>query len=175
MPKRIRESLLSLPMLKGLERGDIEHLAAAAMVLPGQRGTIMFREGDACTGLYFVLRGQVKLFLQTDKGQERILCLVGEGESFGEVALFLSQRHLMTAQALVDSALLHLKREAVSLAVRRSPEFASRVVQELSRKLRERTLDLQGCMLLSGRQRVIRYLLGRLPESANGGGAQLLL
>ena len=87
MPKRIRESLLSLPMLRGLERSEIEHLAVGTMVLPGARGAIMFREGEACTGLYFVLKGQVKLCLQTEKGQERILRLVGEGESFGGVEI----------------------------------------------------------------------------------------
>ena len=63
------------------------------------RGTIVFRQGDPCTGMYVVMRGQVKLSLETDRGHEKILQLIGTGESFGEEALFLRQRHISTAQA----------------------------------------------------------------------------
>jgi len=175
MAKKTARSLLSLPLLKGLEHGEVEHLAAGATEIPRSRGTVVFREGDVCTGLYFVFKGQVKLSLQTGRGQERVLQLIGDGESFGEAALFLGRRHLTTAEAIADSALLHVTKEVILFEVSRNPEFASRVVRELCRQLHERTLDLQSCTLLSGRQRVVSYLLARLPQGVNGSAVDILL
>jgi CRP-like cAMP-binding protein len=59
--------------------------------------------------------------------------------------------------------------------VDRSRGFARRVIEELCNQLRDRTLDLQSYRLHSGRQRVIGYLLGRLPAEINGAPAAVML
>jgi CRP-like cAMP-binding protein len=104
-----------------------------------------------------------------------VLRLAGDGESFGELALFLGRRHLTTAEAIVDTILLHVTKAVVLREVDRSRGFARRVIEELCNQLRDRTLDLQSYRLHSGRQRVIGYLLGRLPAEINGAPAAVML
>lgn len=169
------QRMLALGLFKGMERPEVERLAAGATQVPAPRGTFVFRQGEPCTGMYVVMGGQVKLSLDTERGQEKILQLIGEGESFGEAALFLAQRHITTAQAIADGMLLHIAREAVLKEVARNPGFAQRLVEELSRQLRQRVLDLKSYTLLSGKQRVVAYLLERVPERVNGSAVSILL
>ena len=175
MLKKISEQLRSLPLFSGLEPSQLERLASGAMELAVPRGTIVFRESDACTGLHLVEKGQIKLSLLTDRGQEKVLRLVGEQESFGEPALFLEQCHLMTAEAITDSTLLHIAKDVVLNEVSRNAAFGRRVIGDLCRQLHERTLDLQSYLLLSGRQRVVKYLLDQLPSKVNGSPAVVML
>ena len=164
----ITERLLSLPFIAGLASEDVTRLAAGATEMHAARGTVLFREGSACTGLYFVVAGQVKLSFQTDRGQEKVLRLAGEGESLGEPALFLRRCHLMTAEAIADTKVLHVPKDVVLAEVARSAAFASRIITELCQQLHDRMLDLQSYLLLSGRQRVVSYLLSQLPPEVNG-------
>jgi CRP-like cAMP-binding protein len=167
--------LSALGLFIGLGREELAHFASGATEIPAPRGTILLREGDACTGLHVVLTGQVKLSLLTARGQERVFRLVGEGESFGEPALFLDQRHLMTAEAITDTTLLHVPKELIVRAVSTNAVFARRLIDELCRQLHDRTLDLQSYLVLSGRQRVVGYLLNRLPAGVNGVPVSIML
>ena len=169
------QDLLGLRMFEGMGRADMERLAQGATEVAAPSGTVVFRHGDPCTGMYVVMRGQVKLSLETERGHEKVLQLIAEGETFGEAALFLGQRHITTAQSIADSVLLHVAREAVLQEVNRDPAFARRLIEELSRQVRARVLDLQSHTLLSGRERVVAYLLERLPGLMNGGAVSIIL
>lgn len=169
------ERLLSLGLFKGLEVAALRRLADGATVVPAPCGTTIYREGAVCTGLHFVVSGQVKLSLQNGSGQEKVVQLAGEQESFGEAALFLGERYCLTAEALVDTTVLHVAREAVLAEAERSAVFSGRIIRELSRQVRQRTFDLQCCLLLNGTQRVTRFLLDQLPDGVNGSTAEVAL
>ena len=48
---------------------------------------IVFREGDASDGLYFVLSGRLKVYSATGNGRELVYDVVGPGELLGELSL----------------------------------------------------------------------------------------
>src|SRR5262245_47164072 len=171
----ITERLLSLPLTAELPSEDMVRLAAGSTEVHAPRRTVLFREGSVCTGLYFVVAEQVKLSFQTDRGQEKVLRLAGEGKSLGEPTLFLGQCHLMTAEAIADTKLLHVERDVVLAEVARSAAFASRIITELCQQLHDRTLDLQGYLLLSARERVTAYLRSQLPAGVNGTPVAIML
>lgn len=162
------ECLSSLAPFKGLRVDDLQRFTTGAAEMSVPCGTIVFREGDVCTGLHFVVSGQVKLSFHTDAGYEQVVRLVGDGGSFEEVALFLSERYAMTAETIADTTLLHVARDVLVAEVERNAEFGGRVIRELCHQLRQRTLDLHSYVLLTGTQRVVGYLLSRLPDGGCG-------
>jgi CRP/FNR family transcriptional regulator, dissimilatory nitrate respiration regulator len=171
----ITERLLSLPFIAGLASEDMARLAAGTTEMHVSRGTVIFQEGSACAGLYFVVSGQVKLSFRTDRGQEKVLRLAGEGTSLGEPPLFLGKCHLTTAEAITDTKLLHVAKDVVLAEVAQNAAFASRIITELCQQLHDRTLDLQSYLLLSARERVISYLVSQLPAGVNGVPVVILL
>lgn len=171
----IPERLGSLALFSGLGQAELERFAAGATEIAAPCGTIVFREGAVCTGLHVVVSGQVKLSFQGGRGQEKVMLLAGKDESFGEAALFLGERYSMTAETIVDSTLLHVAKEVALAEAGRNAAFSGRVIRELCRQVRQRTFDLQSCLLLNGTQRVARYLLSQLPECVNGSAAEVAL
>ena len=52
-------------------------------VLPA--GTVLFEEGQPCTGMYIIQKGRVRLYKKV--GQKKVtIDLLGDGDFFGEMA-----------------------------------------------------------------------------------------
>ena len=167
----IADFLGTVPFLAELGERDIGRFAERAVVLEPARGTVIFRQGDPCAALHVVAHGQVKLLFQNGVGDEKVVELIGAGQIFGEAALFLGECHLVTAEAVSYSRVVLLPKEVLLEEIRHNPDFSWRVIDELSRRLYERTRDLESCVLRSGTERVIGYLLNQLPaDTINGEG-----
>lgn len=169
----ITDFLTNLPLFGDLAADGIARIAAGTTEVDAPRGTVIFRRGEQCVGLHVVIYGQIKLALQTLQGEEKIVELMGQGQSFGESALFLERPYTFTAETLVDSKLLHVCRNAVFHEVERDPKFARRIIAGLSRRLNNMICEVESYTLRSGTQRVISYLLNRLPPGCANGAAQV--
>jgi CRP/FNR family transcriptional regulator, dissimilatory nitrate respiration regulator len=171
----LERSLSALPLFAQVEPAALRRLARSAAVLQMARGTTIFRQGEPCAGLHILLTGQIKLFVQNERGDEKIIELVGPGESIGEAALLLGQPQNTNAEAIADSRLLQIGREVLLEETEHDTGLCRQLLLEVSQRLVERTRDLEGCMLLSGAQRVAGYLLSRLPEGVNGASVSVML
>lgn len=163
------ESFLArLPLFAGMGDADVRRLARFATEVRVPRDTVIFRQGEGCGGLHFVVEGQIKLTLQNARGDEKVIDLLGPGSSFGETALFLGEPHREVAEAIADSVLVHLGRDTVLEETRRNAGFSGRALEAVCRRLVQRTCDLESFTLHSGSQRVTAYLLSQLPDTVNG-------
>jgi CRP-like cAMP-binding protein len=159
-----------LPLFQDLEPPEIERLAQGCHLRRLARGDMVFRVGDPCEGFHVVVTGQVKLFVLSPGGQEKVIEIVGAGSSFAEALMFLGKPCLVNAQALADSAVLTVKRQAVMDELARDHRFALRMLAGLSRRLHGLVHDVQAYALQNGVQRVIGYLL-REQDADEGDGA----
>ena len=169
----ITDFLINLPLFGDLAADGIARIAAGTTEVDAPRGTVIFRRGEPCVGLHVVIYGQVKLALQTQQGEEKIVELMGRAQSFGESALFLERPYTFTAETLVASKLLHVCKNTIFHEVERDPKFARRIIAGLSRRLNNMICEVESYTLRSGTQRVISYLLGRLPPGSGNGETQV--
>lgn len=151
--------LSNLPLFRELESEEIDRLAAKTREVRVKRGDILFQRGDPCLGFYIVVFGQIKLMFITPEGDEKVIEIMGPGQSFGEAVLFLEKPYPVTSQALADSMLLHVGKEAVFEEIERDARFARRVIAGLSRRLHQLISDVEAYSVRSATQRVIGYLL----------------
>ena len=117
--------------------------------------------------------GQVKLFVISPTGTEKVVELVGPGDSFAEAVMFMGVPYVLSAQTLTDSLILSIEKDVVLREIGASPEFALRMLAGLSRRLHGLIKDVEAYALHSGVQRVIGYLLGddNLDETENASQA----
>ncbi len=167
---RVESLLANVPLFKELEDAEIKRLAAHAQRLQLDRGQVLFRIGDAPVGLYPVVYGQVKLSFNSPRGDEKVVEVIGAGQSFGEAVMFLDRPYPVTAQALADTLLLCVARPAVFDELGRDPRFAARMIAGLSRRIHGLMADLESMSMHSATQRVIGFLL-RDATSAEGASA----
>lgn len=167
--------LLGLPLFDGLDGAALERITAGVSELNAHRGTLIFRRGDACRNLYIVIAGQVKLALQAAQGSEKIVKLVGPGGTFGEAAILLDRAYLFTASTLADTRLVLVSKATVLAELERTPRFTRAMVGSLCHQLQYLMGALEDCMLRSGTERVMGYLLNRVPPEASHGNAVVTL
>ena len=138
-------------------------------------GSILFRKGDSCAGFYVVVYGQVKLAFGASDGSEKVVEILGPGQSFGEAVMFLDKPYAVFAETLTDSLLVHVGRAVILQELERSPDFARRMLGGLAHRLHLIVGDLEGYSLKSGTQRVIGYLLRDVAGEQTGRTAEVTL
>ena len=73
-------------------------LGASARVIRLARNEMLVHRGDCPQGLYLLVEGELKLFLISSGGAERILRIVRNGDTFCEDSAFGSNPQMLAAQ-----------------------------------------------------------------------------
>jgi CRP-like cAMP-binding protein len=158
-PIKVQSFLANVPLFKELARDELDRIAGNTQQIRAARAELLFRRGDPALGFHIIVFGQVKLAFNSSRGDEKVVDLIGPGQSFGEAVMFMERPHVVTAQALSDSLLLYIAREVVFEELERDPRFVRRMIAGLSGRLHRLMSDLESDSLHSGTQRVIGYLL----------------
>jgi len=167
-PNRVLAFLGNVPLFKELAPMEVDRIAAHTRQVRAARGEILFHRGDEALGFHVIVLGQIKLAFISARGDEKVVDVLGPGQSFGEAVMFMERPHVVTAQALADSLLLYVSREAVFEELERDPRFARRMIAGLSRRLHDLMGNLEAHLMRSGRQRVIGFLLHECNSEAAG-------
>lgn len=151
--------LAVLPLFSDLDRPELERLAAGCQLRRMGRGEMVFRVGEPCESFHVTVTGQVKLFGISPAGQEKVIELIGPGNSFAEALMFMDKPYFINAQVLTDTLLLSVGKAAVLAEIQNDTRFALRMLAGMSRRLHGLVRDVQAYALDSGVQRIIGYLL----------------
>jgi S1-C subfamily serine protease/rhodanese-related sulfurtransferase len=116
---------IGLEIYKNLTVGDLERRQF-------KTGDVIFKEGDDARGeAYVVHAGNVKIRRYFD-GDEKTLNTLGEGQLFGEIALFRDARRSADAVATTDTELLVIKNERLDWLIHNRPQLTREIVRRLS-------------------------------------------
>ena len=155
----VQAILGKLPMFSEMTREELERIAAFTSPSHAAKGEAVFHAGDPCTGFHIVVYGQVKLGFHSPQGGEKVIEIIGPGQSFGEALMFLEKPYIVFAHALHDTMLLHVARHCVFSELARDPAFSRKMLSGLSRRLHSLVKDVEAYSLRSSTERVIGYLL----------------
>ena len=159
----------NLPLFRGLDVAELEAIGAATSEQRVTAGTVLFRRDDPCDGFHIVVLGRVKLALLAPAGAEKVVEILGPGQSFGEAAMFLGAGYRLQAEALADSLLLFFASGAMQQAIARNPELARRMLHDMSQRLYYLVADIEAYTMKNAMERVTGYLLSSLPDDAGPG------
>jgi CRP-like cAMP-binding protein len=163
---RISEIISRLEYFRGLETETQLRLAAAARHILVQRDKPVFHKGMPADTLHIVVSGQIKVFLPQANAAEKVVALVGHGESVGVAALWLGEAHMADAVANKDSHLLTLDRYVLLREARQDCALAGRLMDAVSRRVMDLMRNLESCSPKSAQQRIACYLSQRRPHAA---------
>src|SRR5512140_1100762 len=151
--------LAALPLFTALDASALERLATATTRRALKRGEKVFSKGDAPTGMYVLVYGEIRLVARSPARGERLTGVVRPGHSFGEPIMFLERPAVVDAQAATDALVLHLPKEAVFDEIERNPRFARRMIAGLSQRVESLVQELDRQSLGGGRDRLIQFLV----------------
>ena len=130
-------------------------------------GHLIYLQDTEATCFYYLKSGQVKSFIQSPQGEERVLNLYRAGSLFGEASFFDQLPRVSSAVALTPCQLVPMDRELVTRAVARDPELAMAMLRYLARTVRLLSEQLDDMAFRPVPWRLARFLLSQ----ADGEGA----
>lgn len=153
------ELLRGVTLFSRLTPDHLHLLGASLATRSFARGETIFHQGSDGELLYLIVRGQVRIFTNSQLGQELSVKVFRDGEFFGELALLDGQPRSAGAQAMRATTTVTLHRDAFRQAICASPEIALAVLEELSARLRHTNIYAEHLASQSAPQRVVRTLL----------------
>lgn len=158
-------------MFSQLSVEQLDVVAAATRPTRLARGEVLFHAGQECQAFHCVVSGQVKLTVSTSDGAERVVEIIGAGQTFGEAVVFTGRRYPVTATGLLPTVLLVVPSAVVLDLVAVDPMFARRMLSGLAVRLHTMVDDLEAISLRTGAQRVAGLLVGLETDAPTSGTA----
>lgn len=165
---QISSILGRLGYFRDLQPATLGKLSKGARQIRVPRGEVVFTKGEMADALYVVVSGQVKIYLSQASRMEKVVALVGHGESFGIAPLWLGLPHPANAVAKSDSHLLLLDRNTLMSQARQDTRLAECLMTDLSHRVMDLMRDMESCTPRSSLQRVSCFLLQHRPEAGVG-------
>lgn len=167
----VTDILAKLPLFRHTARPRLAELARHARTEHVPRGAAIVKRGDRVPGLMAVAYGLVKLALTGET--EKVLRLVGPGETFGEAVLFLDKPVPVDAVALADTLIVVVPAAPLLALLDADRQFARGMLASLSQRMHELVMDFEATTQHGARERVAAYLDSLAPPGAANAAVQL--
>jgi CRP-like cAMP-binding protein len=151
--------LRQMQLFEDLAAETVTQIAEGGWVIEHGRGARVLSRGDHLDGLFTVFDGQLKLYMLSCGGNERVLRILQAGDSFGEAIMFNGIPSPVFVETLSAVQLAYFPRELIADALAAHPDFTTSMLRGMSVLMRELIGDLETCCLQSARQRTVAYLL----------------
>ena len=106
-----------------------------------QDGQVIIRQGEVGDRMFVIQEGEAQVLVEKN-GEETHLRVVREGELLGEMAIFEKEIRSATVRALGETRVLTIDKENFLRRISEDPSTAFRIVQTMSRRVRELTDQL---------------------------------
>ncbi len=158
-PFDLQRFLAGSPLFSGLSPDELLRISTSCKLVNYAKGEMIFSIGEACNAFHIVISGQVKLFVTSSAGQEKVIEIISPGQSFAEALVFLNKPYILNAQALTDTVLVNVSKTGVVSEIEQDPHLALHMLAGISRRLHGLIQDVEAYALRNGMQRLIGYLL----------------
>lgn len=158
--------LKSIPLFSCLDERTLADTARRVQEQHFRPGQQIMLEGERAPGLFFVLRGRVRLSRTHPDGREQVLDMVGPGEYFDPVPIFDDQPNPTTARAMSPVHCLLLRRDDLLALIRTHPDLALAALSSMAGQLRELVSLVEDLAFRSVRARLARQLLTEAAEGS---------
>ena len=156
--KLVEDILGKLPIFQHVAPAQLRKLARRSRLHRAAKDTLLYERGDTATGCWALAEGLVKLALRGPDGAEKVLRLVGPGETFAESVMFHARPQPVDALVLADSRLVFLPTEAVYDLLDHDRAFVRALLEDLSQRIHMLIADIEAYSLSSGSQRIAAFL-----------------
>jgi CRP-like cAMP-binding protein len=153
------ELLRSIELFADFTDDELGSLAGECANLEFQRGDVLFAEGDEPDQLYVTLSGRIAMVNRSVDGRESVVALMEDGDLFGEMPLFDSQKRSTDARALEPSTAISIPYSPLRSIYENNPMQLWRVVALLAKRLRAMDGVLADSVFLDVTGRTAKRLL----------------
>ena len=159
--ERAEQALTEVPLFSGLDAVVCREIVSQGRLQSVSRGAVVVTEGDVPRGLYLVLSGRLKVFLNDDEGREVVLAIEESGSTFGEISLLDEEPRSASVAAIEPCELVIIGKEALLDLLRRNPELSLAMIRSLAALVRRLSGNIRTLALKNIYSRLVHLLESR--------------
>lgn len=160
--EKILRTLKIHPLFSNLTDIDRAGILGLAQLFKYPSGKMIFNEGEECNGYYIVLSGSVKLYKLSPNGEEHIVELISDGQSFAEAVLFADKPYPVYAQTLKPTEVLFFPKTEYLNYLCQKPDFLLKIIASLSMRMHKLVIKIERLTLQDSIHKVASYLIDNL-------------
>jgi|AntRauTorcE11897_2_1112592.scaffolds.fasta_scaffold02125_5 CRP-like cAMP-binding protein len=164
-----RDFLYDIPFFKALTDQDFKKCYESARFRTYAKHMPICFQDDKADRFFIIHSGWVKLYRNTEWGEETIISLLTRGDVFGKAAVFFETDYPFSAEAAKESHMIEIPGAVIREVTRNNPDMLNGVLGEMSRQVRRLQLEKEHMTLMDVSQRV-SCLLIQLSSSMKGAG-----
>ncbi|MBB6633897.1 Crp/Fnr family transcriptional regulator [Cohnella thailandensis] len=151
--------LRKVSLFDGLTDEQLEHVLRIATKRSIPVGTVLFHEKEYGDKFYVILSGSIKIYSRSANGEEKVLTVMADGESFGELALLDGRPRSASAQTLETTLVLEISSDNFLELLRNHFDITQSILKELSKRLRVTNEHVNDLTFLDERTRIVKNLI----------------
>jgi len=138
---------------------ELKQLIAGRKIRQIEKKQMLFDRGDHPQGLYLLLAGSVRTYKMDEDGRELVMNLYRPDDYLGIHALLLNEPYTETAEAIEDSAICMLPKDAIIDLMNRYPDVSAQFIRILANNIKEKEDHLFELAYHSVRKRLAQTLV----------------
>jgi CRP-like cAMP-binding protein len=154
----VKSVILNTSLFTMLDERQLERVAAVSSLSRVRADANVVSQGDPASGVYWIVQGQVKIAVNTNNGNEKIIEILGQQTCFGLGEMLLNRPHIAFVKAIADSTVLHTQRDTVLQVAAENFLFAREIMTCVGRQFYGLVRDIDSYSK-TARQRLAGYLL----------------
>ncbi len=161
--------LPTLGYFQGVGPQTISLLADESTRRQFEAGETIFLEGEPSAGLWIIEAGRVKIYKVNPDGIEHVIHILGDGNTFNDIAALDGGNCPANAAALSDATVWLLPHVSLRAAIQRDSVLAYNVITSLTARVRVLVQKIEDLALYSVMVRLARFLLQQAENASLSG------
>lgn len=120
---------------------------------------MIYWQGEIAENFYYLKKGRVEIFVNSEDGLEKTLTIYENGSIFGEASFFDGLPRMSSAKTLSNSEIVAIKKSDIILYFQKEPSLALNFIELLSQKIRMLSNQIDKISFWSAEKRIAQYLL----------------
>jgi CRP/FNR family transcriptional regulator len=157
--RQLAERLRQVQHFKHFSITDLTAIVSMGQVRHFRTGETIFQEGEPCSGMYVLLRGEVHLRKMGPLGQTNILSIIKPVIMFNEVAVLDGGTNPLSAEAVEDCLIWQISYESFQVLLQRYPDMGLGLLKVLAKRNRQMLERYEDLSFRSVHARMAKLLL----------------
>ncbi len=163
-PTDVTGVLSAVPYFAELDMPTLAATTQIAVRRAFEAGQVVLLEGESGSGLYVVEEGWLKTVKASSEGREQTVRLIGPGEFFNAIGVFVGAPLPVTVSALEPSVVWIIPHDALFHLLQTQPTLAQTIIRDLADRVLHLVSLVEDISLRTVEARLARYLLQHAAE-----------
>ena len=130
-----------------------------------KRNELLFEKGDEAKRFFMVRHGQVMLYQASPEGNEKVVDIIGPGQTFAEAVMFMEgHRFPVNAKATCNTELFYFDNQLFMEQLHQSNELCFALMADMSTRLKGLLTEISELTIYNAKHRLVSYLLGQIND-----------